>query len=207
MSSCRRHPLGAVWPNGNFRGEEWPPRKIKSHKAKSLGRVSVPARLGKGYVVRIGVAMTNRTKPPISTEISTSDGNVFEQELSRGEQGRAEFRPLFGQNDRRTVLHPALSSATADTPVAALEQEELLLVSQEPRHTAADNPPEQSRVKSVDAQRCRGLPPRLAPRLASQSSPVIFAVGSVTAAGGNGGVAVPVAARPSERLMQTFTDE
>jgi hypothetical protein len=117
------------------------------------------------------------------------------------------FDRLFGQNDRRTVLHPALRSATAGTPFAALEQEELLLVSQEPRHTAADNPPEQSRQKVSMRSGVGGLPPRLPPRLASQSSPVIFAVGSETAAGGNGGVAVPLAARPSERLMRTVRDE
>ena len=66
--------------------------KDGSHKTRSLGRVSVPSRFGKRYVVRIVVAMTNRTNPAISTEISTSDGNVFEQKLSRGEQATVALR-------------------------------------------------------------------------------------------------------------------
>jgi hypothetical protein len=68
--------------------------------------------------------MTNRTNPAISTEISTSDGNVFEHELSRGEQAAvACFEPkLRGAGDDLSDLGVGAGPGFSGVRDALLDQ-------------------------------------------------------------------------------------
>ena len=85
--------MSAVSPNGKFARTRLATRRIGATRLNPQREYAFPrARFVKRYVVRIAVAMTNRANPAISTEISTSDGNVFEQELSRGEHAPAALR-------------------------------------------------------------------------------------------------------------------